>query len=127
MSQVPIIAIVDDDESVRLATESLMRSFGFRTNIFASAESFLNSSTLPDTDCLITDVQMPNMGGLELHEVLRARGAALPVIFMTAFPEEQVRRRAQEVRAVGFLAKPFDGDAIMSLVFEALKNPSQAP
>ena len=122
MSQVPMIAIIDDDESVRLATESLIRSFGFKTTVFASAEAFLTSSTMPDTDCLITDVQMPNMSGIELFEALRARGTALPVIFITAFPEERVRRRAQDAGAVGFLAKPFDGDTMMGFVFEALKG-----
>ena len=124
MSQVPMIAIIDDDESVRLATESLIRSFGFKTNVFASAEAFLTSPTILDTDCLITDVQMPNMSGIELYEALRLRGSALPVIFITAFPEERVRRRAQEAGAIGFLAKPFDGDAMMDFVFEALKGNS---
>ena len=122
MSEVPMIAIIDDDESVRLATESLIRSFGFKTAVFASAEAFLTSSSLPDTDCLITDVQMPDMSGIELFEALRARGTTLPVIFMTAFPEERIRRRAQEAGAIGFLAKPFDGDTMMGFVFEALKG-----
>ena len=122
MSEVPMIAIIDDDESVRLATESLVRSFGFKTAVFASAEAFLTSSSLPDTDCLITDVQMPDMSGIELFEALRARGTTLPVIFMTAFPEERIRRRAQEAGAIGFLAKPFDGDTMMGFVFEALKG-----
>jgi len=117
-----MIAIIDDDESVRLATESLVRSFGFKTAVFASAEAFLTSSSLPDTDCLITDVQMPDMSGIELFEALRARGTTLPVIFMTAFPEERIRRRAQEAGAIGFLAKPFDGDTMMGFVFEALKG-----
>ena len=122
MSEVPMIAIIDDDESVRLATESLIRSFGFKTAVFASAEAFLTSSSLPDTDCLITDVQMPDMSGIELFEALRLRGTTLPVIFMTAFPEERIRRRAQEAGAIGFLAKPFDGDTMMGFVFEALKG-----
>jgi len=122
VSEVPMIAIIDDDESVRLATESLIRSFGFKTAVFASAEAFLTSSSLPDTDCLITDVQMPDMSGIELFEALRLRGTTLPVIFMTAFPEERIRRRAQEAGAIGFLAKPFDGDTMMGFVFEALKG-----
>ena len=122
MSEAPMIAIIDDDESVRLATENLIRSFGFKTNVFASAEAFLTSSTMIDTDCLITDVQMPDMSGIELYEVLRLRGTTLPVIFMTAFPEERIRRRAQEAGAIGFLAKPFDGDTMMGFVFEALKG-----
>ena len=125
MSEVPMIAIIDDDESVRVATESLIRSFGFKTNVFASAEAFLASPTVRDTDCLITDVQMPHMSGIELHETLQARGTFLPVIFITAFPEERIRRRAQEAGAIGFLSKPFDGDAMMGFVFQALKDQPQ--
>lgn len=117
-----MIAIIDDDESVRVATESLVRSFGFKTSVFASAEAFLASSSMPQAHCLITDVQMPDMSGIELFDVLRARGTGLPVIFITSFPEERVRRRAQEGGAVGFLAKPFDADTIMGFVFEALKS-----
>lgn len=117
-----MIAIIDDDESVRVAIESLIRSFGFRTSVFASAEAFLASSSMPQAHCLITDVQMPDMSGIELFDVLRARGAGLPVIFITSFPEERVRRRAQEAGAVGFLAKPFDADSIMGFVFEALRS-----
>lgn len=117
-----MIAIIDDDESVRVATESLVRSFGFKTSVFASAEAFLASSRIQETRCVITDVQMPTMSGLELFDVLRTRGAAPPVIFITSFPEERVRRRAQEAGAAGFLAKPFDADTIMGFVFEALKG-----
>lgn len=127
MSEVPMIAIIDDDESVRLATESLVRSFGFKTNVFASAEAFLTSPTVRDTDCLITDVQMPHMSGIELHEALRARGTVLPVIFITAFPEERIRRRAQEAGAIGFLSKPFDGETMMGFVFQALKDQPRNP
>ncbi len=116
-----MIAIVDDDESVRVATASLVRSFGFKTAVFASAEAFLASPALPQTDCLVTDVQMPTMSGLELFEALRERGVALPVIFITSFPEERVRRRAEDAGATGFLSKPFDADAMMGFVFEALK------
>ncbi|WP_131835211.1 response regulator transcription factor [Ancylobacter aquaticus] len=117
-----MIAIVDDDESVRIATESLIRSFGFKTNVFSSAEAFLASSTMRETHCLISDVQMPTMSGLELFDVLRSRGAELPVIFITSFPEERVRRRAQAAGALGFLSKPFDADTMMSFVFQALKG-----
>ena len=122
MSRAPIIAIIDDDESVRVATESLVRSFGFTTHVFESAEAFLTSPSMPEADCLITDVQMPNMSGIELYDVLRARGTALPVIFITAFPEDRVRRRTEEAGAIGFLAKPFDADTMMGFVFEALKG-----
>jgi len=122
VSEVPMIAIVDDDESVRVATSSLVRSFGFKTTVFASAEDFLASPTMPRTACLVTDVQMPTMSGIELFEALRARGVGLPVIFITSFPEERVKRRAEEAGAAGFLAKPFDGDTIMGCVFEALKG-----
>ncbi|MPT25273.1 MAG: response regulator transcription factor [Starkeya sp.] len=120
MSEVPMIAIVDDDESVRVATSSLVRSFGFKTTVFASAEDFLASPTMPRTACLVTDVQMPTMSGIELFEALRARGVGLPVIFITSFPEERVKRRAQEAGAAGFLAKPFDADTVLERVRDAI-------
>ncbi len=119
-----MIAIVDDDESVRVATASLVRSFGFKTAVFDSAEAFLASPALPQTRCLVTDVQMPSMSGLELVELLRARGVGLPVIFITSFPEERIRRRAQEAGAAGFLSKPFDADTMMGFVLDALKRPT---
>jgi FixJ family two-component response regulator len=116
----PVIAIVDDDLSVRIATESLMRSLGYVACSFASAQDFLRSERLLETACLITDVQMPGMGGMELQQTLVSTGRAMPVIFITAFPEERVRRQAASAGAFGFLSKPFEGQAIIDCVEAAL-------
>lgn len=120
MSPTPMITIIDDDESVRVATESLVRSLGFSTRTFASAEDFLNSPLLGETACVITDVQMPGMSGVELQTRLRAQGDETPLIFITAFPEERIRRQVHAAGAVGFLAKPFDGHAMIECIDRAL-------
>ena len=117
-----MIAIVDDDEDVRVATENLILSYGLDAHTFSSAEAFLASPCARKTDCVITDVQMPGMSGLDLQTTLRQLGCDVPMVFVTAFPEERVRRRTQEAGAIGFLSKPFDGDAMMGFVFEALKG-----
>jgi FixJ family two-component response regulator len=115
------IAIIEDDDSVRAAIVSLVRSLGFVATSFASAEAFFGSATLGRTDCIVTDVQMPGMSGLELQSHLAAQGDRTPVIFITAFPEERVRRQAIAAGAIGFLAKPFDGDAMSACIERALK------
>ncbi|MCS0495943.1 response regulator transcription factor [Ancylobacter mangrovi] len=122
-----MISIIDDDESVRVATESLVRSLGLAARTFASAEDFLKSSLVEETACVITDVQMPGMSGVELQSVLRARGADTPLIFITAFPEERVRRQADAGGAIGFLAKPFDGSAMIECIDRALTARGAAP
>ncbi|MDF2617661.1 MAG: response regulator receiver protein [Xanthobacteraceae bacterium] len=115
-----MITIIDDDESVRIATESLVRSLGFSARTFASAEDFLNSALVGETACVITDVQMPGMSGVELQSHLRSKGDATPLIFITAFPEERIRRQVDAAGAVGFLAKPFDGHAMVECIDRAL-------
>jgi FixJ family two-component response regulator len=110
------ISIIDDDESVRLATAGLARSLGFIAFTFASAEDFLGSSSLKDTSCLICDIQMPGMTGIELQDHLIAHGYQIPTIMITAFPEERVRKRALETGAVGFFAKPFDSHAMIRCI-----------
>lgn len=122
MSPVPMITIIDDDESVRVATESLVRSLGFGARSFASAEEFLHSSDLDRTACVITDVQMPGMSGVELQKYLRARGHRTPLIFITAFPEERVRRQVNAAGTFGFLAKPFEGSAMIECIDRALQS-----
>ncbi len=124
MSGEPVISIIDDDEAVRVATESLVRSLGFGANTFASAEEFLQSARLQDTSCLITDVQMPGMTGVELQSYLLEQGHDLPIIFITAFPEERVRQRVHAAGAVGFLSKPFDGGMMIQCIDKALKQRS---
>jgi FixJ family two-component response regulator len=118
----PLISIVDDDASVRAATNNLVRSHGYCAHTFASAEEFLQSAHLNDTSCVITDVQMRAISGIELLLLLRIRGHRVPIIFITAFPTEELRARALKAGAVGFLAKPFDGEALINCLETTLKQ-----
>jgi FixJ family two-component response regulator len=120
LQQVPVISIVDDDESVREATKGLVRSLGYTAATFGSAEEFLSSERVHDTSCLITDVQMPGLSGVELQSYLIAEGHQMPVIFVTAFPEERIRARALKAGAYGFLSKPFDEDILIGCLDRAL-------
>ena len=122
MQKTPVISIVDDDEAVRLALRSLVRSLGYVSNVFASAEEFLGSSQLNETSCLISDIQMPGMNGIELQNRLRILDYSTPVIFVTAFPDERNRALALEAGAIGFLEKPFEGRAIIKLIETALRT-----
>ena len=119
-----MIAIVDDDESFRKAITSFVRSLGYIATAFASAEAFLKSDSMQDVDCVITDVQMPGMTGIELQGHLVAQGRQLPIIFMTAFPEMKARARALTAGAVGFLEKPFSDQKLMSCLDQALARAS---
>jgi FixJ family two-component response regulator len=119
-----IVSIVDDDASVRAAMRSLLKSLGFVVFVFESAEDFLRSPRVEDSSCLITDVQMPGMSGLDLQDCLIARGNRIPIIFITGFPEHTIRRRAQAGAPLGFLEKPFDGKAMIELVRQALSTQS---
>jgi FixJ family two-component response regulator len=116
----PVIAIVDDDESFRHATLSFVRSLGYSAAAFPSADAFLNSNAIENTDCLITDVQMPGMSGIELQNYLLAQGNRVPVIFVTAFPETRARGDALRAGAVGFLGKPFGDENLISCLNKAL-------
>jgi FixJ family two-component response regulator len=122
LPDIPVISIIDDDESVRLATKRLVRSLGFIGHAFASAGEFLQSPRLDDTSCVIADVQMPGMSGLELQSVLLARGNRTPLILITAFPDEGVRARVLEAGAICFLSKPFDGPRLIQCLERALKR-----
>jgi FixJ family two-component response regulator len=117
-----MISIIDDDPSVREATNGLVRSLGYRTSAFASAEDFLVSDRLNDTSCLITDVQMPGLSGVELQRLLIAQGNRTPMIFVTAFPEEKTRTRVLEAGAIGFLTKPFDDESLIEHLQTALQS-----
>jgi FixJ family two-component response regulator len=117
----PVISIVDDDEAVRLALRSFVRSLGYISNVFASAEEFLESSYLNETSCLISDVQMPGMNGIELQSRLKRLDCRTPVIFVTAFPDERNRERALAAGAIGFMEKPFEGRAMIQLIETALR------
>ena len=122
MSNPPEISVIDDDVSVRGATHNLVRSLGYAVHTFASAEEFLRSSHLCDTSCVITDVRMPNMSGLELQAQLLSRGHRLPFIFITAFSVESDQARALRAGAVGYLTKPFDGEALIACLDAALEG-----
>jgi FixJ family two-component response regulator len=120
LEKTPIIAIVDDDSSIRLATESLVRSLGFVARTFASAYELLQSPDLYETACAIVDVQMPGMSGVDLQRVLSERGYQIPLIFITAFPEERIRDGVLKAGAVCFLSKPFDGRTMVDCLHTAL-------
>jgi FixJ family two-component response regulator len=117
----PLISIVDDDESVREAIAGLMHWLGLRVQTFESAVEFLGSPVLADSSCVITDVQMPYMTGIELHKRLTELGYAIPLIIVTAYPNEVVRDRVLADGVLGYLTKPFDKDALIECVRTALK------
>jgi FixJ family two-component response regulator len=121
----PVIAIVDDDESFLQATISFVRSLGYSAAAFPSADAFLNSNAVENTDCLITDLQMPGMSGIELQNYLLAQGNRVPVIFVTAFPETEARGDALRAGAVGFLGKPFGDENLISCLNKALATPTR--
>jgi FixJ family two-component response regulator len=102
-----VISVVDDDASVRSAIDNLLSSHGYVVHTFASAEEFLQSTHLHNSSCVVADLQMPGMSGLDLLTHLHAEGHDAPFIFITAFPEDSVRDRALKAGAIGFLAKPF--------------------
>ncbi|MCP3392460.1 response regulator [Bradyrhizobium sp. CCGB12] len=117
-----MISVVDDDASVRAAIENLLKSRGYIVHPFASAGEFLASPELTETSCVITDVQMPVMNGLELLAEIRARGHYTPCILITAFPDDRTRNSASAAGAIGFLAKPFAGRALIKCLKAALEE-----
>jgi len=122
LSSPSVISIIDDDGSVRAATYNLVRSLGYVVHTFASAEEFLRSPHLNDTSCVIADVQMPAMSGLELQAHLHAEGYRLPFIFISAFSIDNARMRALKTGATCFLAKPFAGEALINCLDIALQG-----
>lgn len=117
----PLVAVIDDDESVRRALASLLRSLGMAVQTFSGAEAFLLSPCSGEAACLIVDLQMPDMGGLELQERLLALGHRFPIIFITAFPDAKLRERALAAGAVAFLAKPFAAQELICCIEAALQ------
>jgi FixJ family two-component response regulator len=115
-----LISVVDDDESIRRTTTFLIESFGFRAAAFESAGNFLKSGQLHDTSCLIVDVQMPGMNGLELQSELAAAGYDIPIIFITAYDNKVSRRQAMQAGAAAFLGKPFSDEQLLQTVRSAL-------
>jgi len=119
LTKTAMISIVDDDDSVRESTKALVRSLGYSACSFASAEEFLDADT-DDTNCLIVDIQMTGLSGVELQERLKAQGRHIPVIFITAFADERTRGHALASGAVGFLRKPFSDEKLTSCIDSAL-------
>lgn len=120
-SEHPLVAVVDDDESVRESLPDLLREFGFATHSFSSAEEFLTSDSLVQTGCLILDIAMPGMTGFDLQRELKLRGHIIPIIFISAQKDEAVRRRAFQQGAVEFLFKPFSDTALLQALNTAFR------
>jgi len=117
-----LVAIVDDDDSLRDALQGLLKATGFPAEAFSSAEEYLNSGHQQETACLITDIRMPGMSGLELQAKLNEERRRFPIIFLTAHGDEKMRMQALRAGAVEFLAKPFDADALLENVRAALDS-----
>jgi FixJ family two-component response regulator len=118
----PLVAIVDDDESIRDTTKDLLESAGFSAAVFARAASLLKSRRLRQVSCLITDMRMPQMTGLELHQNLVASNRAIPTILITAYPDERSRTKAIKANVVCYLIKPFAADELLACVRRALQK-----
>jgi FixJ family two-component response regulator len=118
----PLISIVDDDDALRSSLENLIRSVGMRVQSFASAEAFLRSNQVHETSCLILDVRMRGMSGLELQRQLLAASSRTPIIFITAHEDDERRRQALETGAVAFLHKPFYQEELLHAIDTALKD-----
>jgi FixJ family two-component response regulator len=116
-----MISVIDDDASIRIATDNLLRSLGYVVLTFESAEEFLRSDSLDDTSCVIADVNMPAISGVELLALLRTQGKRVPFIFITAFPDERTRATALAAGAIGFLTKPFDRGNFIRCIELALR------
>jgi len=122
LSKAPCISVIDDDESVREAIKSLLESTGFRASLFASAEEFLNCMQPENTRCLIVDVQMSGMSGIELQAELSTRDSRIPIIFITAHDDEHLRSRALKAGAVEMLIKPFTEEDLLNGIHSAIQN-----
>ena len=115
-----LISVVDDDESIRRTTKLLIESFGYRAAAFESAGIFLRSGQLHDTSCLIVDIHMPGINGLQLQSQLAAKGCSIPIIFVTAYGNKESRRQAMQAGAVAFLGKPFSDEQLLKYIRAAL-------
>ncbi|WP_377299532.1 response regulator transcription factor [Rhizobium sp. SGZ-381] len=122
MSKLPVIAIVDDDQSIREALDDLVLSCGYRSRLFSSAEAFLADDDRRAIDCMLVDVKMPGLTGIELQAVLNAEAAPRPpMIFMTSYRDERTRAAALEGGAFAFLGKPVDFNQLVLCLEEALE------
>ena len=120
MLQRPLVAIVDDDDSIRSATENLLEAAGYSTTTFSSAEGLMSSERRNDVSCVVTDMRMPGMTGLELFEALVSSGRAIPTVLITAYPDEQTRLRARHAGILCYLSKPFSPEELCACVDAAL-------
>ena len=123
MAERPLVAIVDDDESIRNATRDLLRAAGFSTATFEDAESFLASASRASAACVVADIRMPGMTGVELYQALVASGDGIPTVIITAHPEDVAQSRAREAGITCYLSKPFAPDELVECVREALAKP----
>jgi len=121
-SERPLLSVVDDDEMLRESLPDLLREFGFAARAFSSGPEFLSSDFVYETRCLILDVAMPGMSGLDLQEELKRRGRAIPIIFITGQKDEDIRKQAFRQGAVKFLYKPFSDNALLDAVNAALSG-----
>jgi FixJ family two-component response regulator len=126
VSQPPVIAIVDDDQAIREALEDLLVSLGYRALLFASAEDFLDFPGRSGVDCMVVDVRMGGLTGLDLQAVLNARGERSPMIFMTSYTDEATRSKAMAGGARGFLEKPVDAEVLIACL-ESVLHESARP
>jgi FixJ family two-component response regulator len=117
-----LISLVDDDESIRRTTTLLIQSFGFQAAAFESAETLLKSGQLQETSCLIVDVQMPGMDGLQLQRHLASLGYKIPIIFITAYDSKESRQQAMQADAVAFLSKPFNDELLLETIHATLRD-----
>jgi len=122
MSSVPLIAIVDDDDALRNSLDNLLRSIGFRVQGFASAEAFLQAQPAPETACLLLDVRLPGMNGLELQRQLGVMHWRIPIIFVTAYADDDVRAHALAAGAIAVLSKPCREADLLHAIDAALKH-----
>jgi FixJ family two-component response regulator len=116
----PRIAIVDDDASVRRAVQRLLRSAGFAVETFATARAFLDADHWAETACLVLDIHLPGMSGIELQEYLAVSRVPIPIVFMTAYDDVPTRERVNRAGAVGYLRKPFDQDTLIGAIGRAI-------
>ena len=120
MPQPLVVSIIDDDLSVRVAVADIVRSMDLTASVFSSGEDFLISNSVADTACIIADIQMPGLSGIELQQALKARDLKIPMVFITAYPDERTRAKAFDGGAICFLNKPFDGSTIIDCIERAL-------
>jgi FixJ family two-component response regulator len=130
MLESPLVAIVDDDKSIRNATQDLLKAAGYSTATFEDAESFLDSATRATAACLVADMRMPGMSGVELYQALLASGHGIPTVIITAHPEEVTQARGRVAGLTCYLIKPFTPDELLECVHEALaksRTPAAIP